>query len=366
MTKARHRNSLVLLMVILAMPESALADTFLYISLASEKRIAAYRINEMEGTLTHQQDVTTLGSPAGMDIDPDGNFLFVALHRPGKLASFRIDAATGELTPASAILVKDPPAYVKSDHTGQFLFSAYYGAGKVGVHAVSADGSLSDRAVQWIHTSPKAHAIMPDPSNRFIFVPHTGPNLIYQYIFDVGTGRLTPNAFATVSTPKTAEPRHMAFHPILDLAFVVNEKGNSVTSFWFNKNAGTLSGLETVSTIPDDFTGTSLGADIELHPNGKFVYASNRGHDSIAGFSINQKTGTITPIGQAQTDARPRSFNIEPGGRFLYAAGQATDQLGVYRINQQTGVLTRFASYTVGRGPRWVQSVRTAEKKPVQ
>jgi 6-phosphogluconolactonase (cycloisomerase 2 family) len=361
MRENKGRNSVIVWIAMLAMIESAVADTFVYISVARDKRIAVYQMNEKEGTLTHQQDVATMGSPGVMDTDPGRKFLFVALHQTGKLASFRIDATTGELTPINEIDVEDTPAYVKSDHTGRFLFSAYYGAGKVGVHAIAADGSLSQIAVQWIYTASKAHAIVPDPSNRFVFVPHTGPNLIYQYHFDAITGRLTSNAFATITTPKTDEPRHMAFHPTAELAFVVNEKGNSVTAFWLNENDGTLNALKSVSTIPDDFTETSLGADIEVHPTGKFVYASNRGHDSIAGFSINQRRGTITPIGRSQTDKRPRSFNIEPGGRFLYAAGRSTDQLGAYRINQLTGELTRFASYTVGKGPRWVQAVRIPE-----
>lgn len=361
MRKNLRRYSFFLLIAIFAMNDSADADSFLYISVANEKRIGVYRIDERNGTLTHQQDFTTKGSPAGMDIDPGGNFLFVAMHHPGKLASFRIDSDSGKLTPVNEVVVKDAPAYVKSDHTGRFLFSAYYGAGKVGVHRAAPDGLLGEIAVQWIHTTANAHAVVPDPSNRFVFVPHTGPNLIYQYRFDASTGKLTSNDFATVATPKTDEPRHMAFHPTADLAFVINENGNSVTAYWYKQHDGRLNAIKTVSTVPSDFSGTSLGADIEIHPNGKYLYASNRGHDSIAGFSINQNTGDLTPIGHFPTDKRPRSFNIEPGGRFLYAAGRSTDQLGAYRIDEQTGELTRFASYSVGKGPRWVQAVRVPE-----
>jgi 6-phosphogluconolactonase len=342
----------------LLMTESVVAATFVYISVAGEKRIAAYRMNEQDGTLTHLQDVATPGSPGAMDTEPEGRFLFVALHQTGKVASFRIDAVSGKLSPISETAVKNAPAYVKSDHTGRFLFSAYYGLGKIGVHAIAADGSLGETALQWIDTSPRAHAIVSDPSNRFVFVPHTGSNLIYQYQFDAISGKLTSNAFATLATPTTDEPRHLTFHPTADLAYAINEKGNSVTAFWFNRNDGRLSALKTVTTIPADFTETSLGADIEVHPTGRFVYASNRGHDSIAGFAINQKTGNITPFGQVKTDKRPRSFTIEPSGRFLYVAGRSTDQLGAYRINELTGALTRFASYTVGKGPRWVQAVR--------
>lgn len=340
----------------------AYADSYVYLSVGGEKRIAIYKVNDKTGELTHQANVDVAGAPGAMDVDPQGRFLFVSLRSNKELAAFAINPADGNLKHINSTAVGENAAYVKVDKTGKYLLSAYYGAGKAAVHKINEDGSLGEKPLQTVETAPKAHAIVPDPTNRFVIVPHTGPNKIFQFAFNERRGMLVPNSVPTVTTPDADEPRHIAFHPKLDRAYVDNEKGNSVTVFAFDPAKGTLTAKQTVSTVPDDFTERSHCADIEVAPSGRFVYASNRGHDSIAGFAIDPETGLLTSIGQTPTEKTPRSFNIDPSGRFMYAGGQGNGKLAAFRIDENTGGLTRFATYDVGPGIGWVQVVRLPEK----
>lgn len=345
--------------IVLSPLAKADANSYVYVSVAGKEQIAIYQMDEQSGALTHQEDVSVGGAPGAMDVGPLGQSLFVSLRSSGGLAGFRIDAASGKLSPINETKVAGSAAYVKVDHSGKFLLSAYYSAGKVMVHKIAQDGSLSAQALQTVETAQKAHAIVPDPTNRFVFVPHTGPNLIFQFAFNAETGQLAPNSVPQVVTAPENQPRHIAFHQNKKFAYVDNEHGSSVTAYAFDATSGTLSPFQRLSTLPTDFKENNSCADIEMHPSGKFVYSSNRGHDSIAGFAINPETGFMRAIGQAKTEKTPRSFNIDPTGRFLYAGGQGSGKLAAYRIDQQTGKLERFATYEVGPNPSWVQVVST-------
>jgi 6-phosphogluconolactonase len=146
------------------------------------------------------------------------------------------------------------------------------------------------------------------------------------------------------------------FHPTLPLVYCDNERGSSVTAYAFDEKTGTLTPGRTVSTLPADFTGNNTCADIALTPDARFLYASNRGHDSLAGFMVDEKTGALTPIGQFATEKTPRSFSIDPAGRFVYAAGQGSGKLAAYRLDAKSGALERFDTYEVGKEPAWVQA----------
>src|SRR6185369_4463270 len=207
----------------------------------------------------------------------------------GKLASFRLDAGTGKLTHISTVTVGPDPAHISTDRTGRFLLTAYYVDAKVTVHAIGKDGALSEKPLQSIPTADKAHAIVPDPSDRFVFVPHTDPDVIFQFAFDAKTGHLTANSPAKLTTPKGTGPRHLVFHPSRPIAYVANEQGSGVTAYALDTKAGTLRPLQTVSTLPKDFKGTNACAEIRIHPSGKFLYVSNRGHDSIACFALDEE-----------------------------------------------------------------------------
>ncbi len=201
-----------------------------------------------------------------------------------------------------------------------------------------------------------------DPSNRFAFVPHiaapVGPNVILQFKFNETTGRLTPNSPHRVIPEEGAGPRHFCFHPSLDILYFSNEQGCSVTAYRFNSSVGTLSAFQTVSTLPDDYKGISHCAQIQISSSGRFLYAPNRGHNSIACFSVDTYTGRLTPIGRVPTEAVPRAFSLDPEGNFLFAAGLESGRLVSYRVNGDTGELEPLETYTVGKEPMWVLITR--------
>ena len=333
------------------------ADTFLYISVAADNRLAVYRLDAQTGKLTHKSDCQVAdGQPGALIADPQKQFLFAAIRSTGKLASFRIDSASGKLTHLSTVTVGPDPAHIATDRTGRYLLTAYYVDAKVTVHAISKDGKLSEKPIQSIATADKARAVVPDPSSRFVFVPHTGPDMIFQFTFNANTGRLSPNSPAKIQAPKGTGPRHLAFHPSKPIAYVDNEQGSSVTAYAFDDKKGTLKAIQTVTTLPADFKGTNACAEIKVHPSGRFVYVSNRGHDSIAVFALDDD-GKLSPIGHAPTQKTPRSFDIAPSGKYLFVAGESSGKLACYRIDPKKGELTQFATHDLGKMPWWVMAV---------
>lgn len=331
----------------------ALADTFAYVSLAGDSKIAIYRMDAQSGKLTRTGEVAVEGAPGALAVDPDRKYLFASL-RPGKgLASFRIDPGTGQLTPIGKAPVTADAAFVGTDATGRYLLSAYYAAGEVRVHTIQKDGTLGEEPLQTVTTDKNAHSTILDPRNRFVFVPHTGPNAIFQFHFNVNTGKLTPNTEAKVEPMPGTGPRHLRFHPTKPLAYTSDENGSSVSGYSLDGLTGRLSRFQTLTTLPAGFQGSNTTAEVKIHPSGRFVYISNRGHDSIAGFEV-QESGTLRAMGQTPTEKTPRSFDIDPTGRFLYAGGQGSTHMAAYRIDAATGKLTQFDTYEVGKQPAWV------------
>jgi 6-phosphogluconolactonase len=347
-------------------------DAVLYVSVAAEKRIAVYQMDRATGKLTHRGDAKLDGEPGALTVDPAQRFLFAALRAEGKLASFHINPSTGMLTHVSTVPAGPDPAHLSTDAAGHYLLAAYYVDAKVTVHAVGKDGKLSEKPLQSVPTADKAHAIVPDPSGRFVFVPHTGPDVIFQFTFDAKTGKLSANDPAKLPTPKGTGPRHLVFHPTKPVAYVANEQGGSVTAYVLDPKAGTLKALQTVSSLPKDFKGTNACAEIRIHPSGKFLYVSNRGHDSIACFTLDEE-GEVSAAGQEPTEKTPRSFDLDPSGKYLFAAGEASGKLAAYRVDGKSGKLKKQEVYEVGKMPWWVLAVDLGGKpgqkgggKPVQ
>ncbi len=196
---------------------------------------------------------------------------------------------------------------------------------------------------------------------RYAFVPHiagNGPNLIYQYRFDEQTGHVTPNDPPTVSPGRDAGPRHFCFHPSQDILYFSNEQECSVEAYHFDITRGTLTPFQAVSTLPEDYTERNSCAQIQITPSGQFVYAPNRGHNSIACFAVDVSTGALTAIGRVPTEMVPRAFSIDPTGHFLYAAGLESGQLASYRIDSNTGMLQPLDIYPLGDRPMWVLIVQ--------
>ena len=355
---------------------SANAVDIVYVSVAGEKRIAIYQIDSGEGRLTRVGDASTAGEPGALTTDPKRRYLFAALRSTGELAAFRIDRATGKLTHINTVKAGADPAHISVDKEGRFLLTAYYVDGQVTVHTIADDGSLSKQPKQTVKTKEKAHAIVLNPNETAVLIPHTGPNVIYALWWHRKSGEIaTPKIGSeTFETPKNTGPRHLVFHPTLEIhggfdadarvAYVVNEQGGSVTMYHaiLNPINWLLQAKQTLSTLPVDFKGTNACAEIRLHPTNRFLYVSNRGHDSIAAFRIDKKSGELTSLGQTPTEKTPRSFAIDPSGKFLFAAGEASGQLAAYRVNDGSGALERIATYEVGKMPWWVMATRLPSK----
>jgi 6-phosphogluconolactonase len=342
--------------------------SYVYVAAQDDNQIAVFMIDGATGRLTRKAEVPMPGGPSLLAIRPNRHCLYVGHRQVPEISSHRIDPATGALTRTSSVSPPDPPGFLATDRRGRYLLAAYYQGGRAAVHPIGEDGALEDPPSAWVPTAVGAHAIQTDPSNRFAFVPHIarlndnvleppknapGPNVIYQFRFDETTGRLTPNTPLQLEMAGTLGPRHYCFHPSQDVVYFSDEQGCSVTGYRLDTSAGTLSAFQTISTLPEGSTERNTCSQIQLTPSGHFLYVPNRGHNSIAGFSV-AADGRLTAIGQVATEAVPSAFSLDPEGKFVYAAGSATGRLAAYRIHEETGALTPLETYPVGQRPMWV------------
>jgi 6-phosphogluconolactonase len=329
-----------------------------YVSVSSEDKILKFEVDPATGDLTLEGTIDAPGSPGPLATDPQQKFLYAGRRGASEISSFSIDPKSGDLTLLGVVSVEADPCYLSTDTTGRFLLSASYGGGVVGVHAIGQDGVAGGDPVAWHETEKKAHCIMTDPSNNYAFVPHVGEsNGIYQFRFDEGTGQLTRNETPKVSPEEGVGPRHFVFHPNRNTVYVSNEQGSSVTAYNFNPSNGTLEAFQTLSTLPDDFSDENSCAQIHITPSGKYLYVSNRGHNSIACYATDDATGSLVALGQQSTEPVPRGFNIDPTGNYLYAGGQSSGNLASYRIDQSKGTLTPLKTYEIGKQSMWIEFV---------
>jgi 6-phosphogluconolactonase len=334
---------------------------YMYVSSQGEDKLVRFAMDAATGDLERLGEVAVPGGPAPIAVDPSRRFLYVARRGENKISSYRIDQRTGELSAIGTVDLPTDPCYLATDRRGKFLLAAYYEGRGVSVHSIGDDGAASDPPIERRETARGAHSMQTDPSNRFAFVPHIagrGPNEIWQFRFDEQTGRLTPNSPSQVRPEQPLGPRHFCFHPSKDMLYCSNEQGCSVTAYRFDTSAGTLTAMQTVSTLPDGYSGQNSCSQIQISPSGKFLYAPNRGHNSIAGFAVDATTGLLTSIGQAPSEPVPRAFSLDPDGKFLYAAGLESGRLAAYRIDANTGVLQPLKTYPVGARPMWVMIIK--------
>ena len=349
-------------------------QTHVYLSIAGEKRIAIYIFNISDGAITFEENINVSGSPGPLTLSPCGNYLYAGLRSSREIATFRINQDSKQLTLLRTTQLDADTCYIATDKTGRFLLSAYYGAGKVTVHSIADDKTVQGEPIQSIETAPHAHYIETDKSNRFAFVPHTVPrNAIYQFHFDPETGMLSENFFGNLNPDEPKGPRHYCEHPDRPIFYFSNENGSSVSTYSLqigdpeaevsksgvpnytvHDAPGLLWHIQTLSTLPADFDEKNTCAQIHIDPQGEFVYVSNRGHDSIAMFSIDKTSGELTVIGHQPTEPTPRVFNIDDTGNYLFAGGQGSGKLATYRINRESGVLEPLERYDVGENPMWV------------
>jgi 6-phosphogluconolactonase len=331
---------------------------YVYLSLDSSRCIAVYQMNNNDGKLHFIKRVETDGEPGSLTADPVHHYLYTSIRSTNSISTFRIDSATGDLSFVSSMGVAGNPVYLSTDQTGRFLLTAYFADSKAAVYEIDRNGAPKDSAVQVIPTEKNAHAIQTDPSNRYVLIPCRTGETILQFKFDHENGKLSPNIPDRIHTDSLTGPRHFVFHSKLNTVYFCNEFASSVTAYRFNPSHGTLSAFQSLSMLPKNFSGQNKAADIHLTPDNRFLYASNRGHESIAAYSIDSISGTMTFLGNFATEKSPRSFDIDPDGKFLYAGGQGSGNLAAYRIDHLNGTLTLFDTYYVGNHPAWVMIVR--------
>ena len=269
----------------------------------------------------------------------------------GAVSAFAINPGDGRLTLLNTqSTIGRGPCHVAVDQKRRHIAVANYTEGSVAVFPILEDGRLGEASCHIQHEGssvhpqrqqgPYAHSVTFDAAGRFVFAADLGADKVFIYRFDAERGILEPNDPAAVTLAPGAGPRHFAFHPTGRFAYSVNELDNTVTVFAYDATSGRLDTLHSIGTLPEDFSEENTTAEIRVHRSGRFLYASNRGHDSIAAFAIDGETGRLTALGQTSTGGRtPRNFNLDPTGRYLLAANQATNNVVVFRINQDSGLL---------------------------
>ncbi len=348
-------------MVSTPLPADETSPAFVYVSKAPEKEIQVYRLDPQAEKLAPVETFAVSGTPGSLAVAPNKTSLYASLRNLSKLGSYRLDSATGQLKLLNEVALPEGEnaAYVATDRSGKWLLSASYAAGKVVVHKLNDDGSIALPAVQTVVTAKTAHCVAVSRDNNIVYVPHVAPNAVYQFRFDDQSGMLTEMSQAPGGADK-AGPRHLAFHPTKNLAFTSDESGSSITAYQVDPKAG-VKPLQTLSTLPTDFAGENSTAEVKVHPSGKYVWVSNRGHDSLAGFSINDQ-GKLMAIGQTPTEKTPRSFDIDSSGRFVLGAGEGSGKLAFFACDRETGKLTRRETYDVGKSLTWVLVVAAVNK----
>ena len=348
----------------------ARAGQLLYLSSSTTNSIIAYELNGDTGALTRQFTTDLTVSPGPLRISPDEAFLYAAVSGlegdQAGVATFK-RAPNGSLALLATARITSGTPYLCTDRQGRYLLACSYGNGDVTVYRI-VDGICTDDLLDRQKADLAAHCVETDPSGRFVYVPCTTPNKLFQFRLEQSNGKLIPNDPPWLDGPDTDheyhEPRHYAHHPHLDITYTSNEKGGGITAWRFDARTGKLTQLRTLSTVPPDFEGRSAAADIQITPNGRFAYISNRDvtersegeamQDTLTGVSLDPSTGAMELIGYFPTAYFPRSFCIDLTGRFVYSAGQRSSTLFAYRIDQSTGRLEHFATYETDGVPLWV------------
>jgi 6-phosphogluconolactonase len=324
-----------------------------------KKSKGIYRVefDPATGKLGTPELAAEVTSPSFLAVAPDRKHLFCVCEidnfkgkKAGGVAGFALDARSGELKPINQeSSVGTGPCYLVCDKDGRHVLVANYGGGSAAVLPVSADGKLGAASCFVQHTgtgpdksrqeAPHVHSINLDAANRFAIVADLGLDKLFVYRFDPVAGKITPNDPPAVELAPGSGPRHVAFHPNGKFAYANEEMASTLTALSYDASNGEFKILNTLSTLPEPTNGNST-AETVVHPNGKFVYTSNRGHNSIAIFAIDEATGQIKALGhQGEGIKTPRNFNIDPSGKWMIVANQDGDSLIVFAIDPETGML---------------------------
>ena len=327
------------------MTEARTDPDLLYVGTYTEN-IYLVRMDRRSGELLRVGAVNAGANPSFLSMHPNGRVLYAVneLEQTGLVSAFAIESGTGTLTR----LNEQPsqggsPCYVSVDHSGQVVLVANYAKGSIALLPIQPNGALAPATSVVQHTGkgPHAHCILPDPSNRFVLAADLGADRVFVYRLDLNGKSLRHIEEGDAGLHPGAGPRHLAFHPTLPLVFVANELDSTVATLRFDSTRGALSPQGTVSTLPAGWTGTNYPADIHVAASGRTLYVSNRGHNSIAVFSMAESTGALALEQVISTEGDwPRNFSLDPSGRWLLVANQRSDSVVVFGRDPDSGRLT--------------------------
>ncbi len=342
---------------------AAAKEAFVYVGTytrgTGSKGIYIFRMQLDSGDMTPVGACEGCENPTFLAVHPNQRWLYAIEEiekfggKPGGgVCAYSVDPVAGGLTLINKeSAVGAGPCHVTVDKQGRNVLLANYGGGSVAVLPIAENGRLAPHSCFIQHTgssanpsrqeSPHAHSVNLDAAGRFAFVADLGLDKVMIYRFNSEKGTLEPNVPAAAILPPGSGPRHFAFHPSGKFAYVINELASTVTAFAYDAQHGALRELQQASTLPADFHGDSTTADVQVHPSGRFLYGSNRGHDSIAIYAVDHETGKLTPQGHESTRGKtPRNFAMDPTGNFLLAENQGTNNIVVFRIDRETGKLS--------------------------
>jgi len=323
---------------------------------ASGDGINVYRIDRDSGRWDHMQNVGDLVNPSYLALDRNRRFLYSVHGDEDYATAFAIDPASGRLTLLNrAATGGSNGVHLAVDRSNRFLVVANYASGSMASLPINADGSLEPftdlvelpgehgpHPVQ--QTSSHPHHNPFDPAGRFFIVPDKGLDRVFVLRLDAATGKLIWSDTPWATAVPGAAPRHAAFHPSLPFAYVLNELDSTLVTYAYDSNKGSLAPRQRITTLPEGFSGQNTTAEIEVDRRGRFVYCSNRGHDSIAAFAIDASNGEVTPAGWTPSGGvRPRFFGLDPAGETLYACNERSHNIVGFRVDPATGALTRTA-----------------------
>jgi 6-phosphogluconolactonase len=335
-----------------------------YVSSAGTKEVIRFVFDPATRVLK-RLSATPVPGPAGpsptsmpMALGPDHKRLYVAVRSPPfPVTSFAIDAMSGSLTALATAELPDAMAQLSTDRSGRYLFGASYVGAKLSVSAIDGDGKVAGPAIQMVETPPKAHCILADPTNRWVFATSLGGDVILQMRFDANSGTLSPNSSPALPTKRGSGPRHIALHPAGNYLYVVNELDASIAGYAIDCETGTLEERQVVAMLDSDASSQPSAADIHITPDGRFLYASERTTDRLVVFEVDPQSKTLKRLGSFQTEPSPRGFAISPCGRFLLAAGQTSDRAAMHALDPRDGRLTVIGRHAAGSNPNWVEFV---------
>jgi 6-phosphogluconolactonase len=318
------------------------------------------RFDSQTGMLSFPQFLIQAAAPGYFTFDSSGSHLYTANsiytfngQASGAVSAYSVDATTGHLTLLNEVpSTSTNPAFVSLDATGHTLFVANYNGATIAAFAIKPDGSIGDRTAYFAftghgtdpirQTQPHPHSIRVDPTNHFVLVPDLGLDQVHVYRFDATTGTLTPNDPPFAELPPGSGPRHMVFSADGKFAYVLSEMASTVTLFSWDATRGVLSEVQRVSTLPEGYKAVSTAAEVRLDRSGRFLYATNRGLNSVVVFSVNADSGQLTQIQQVSTQGKwPRNFEFDPTGHWLIVTNHDSENAVVFAVDPATGLLTQ-------------------------